>query len=281
MIKLLTFYKEIRVGSSLPLIVGGNDGIKYVVKARGSGDGVLASVVEWLSIKLGLLIQIPILKPEFLIIDTSFSLLAQDPEIRELLERSVGINFGTKYVEGVSIFNEQHVFDIDSNLKNNIFLYDLFLLNIDRSYKNTNMIINNNDLWCLDYSSSMTMKSLVEAKVYQQEEVFLREIKKHPFYSDEITANDFIEKIRCIEDKSISDIVEELPLEWIRQLNIAKETKEIISILRKGLIEKKNQVESLRIRLELLKTLEIETDKERNLRTLKNKNSFREKFGKI
>jgi len=40
MIKVEKLHKEIRTGSSLPLVVGGSDGKKYVVKLRGSGDGI-------------------------------------------------------------------------------------------------------------------------------------------------------------------------------------------------------------------------------------------------
>lgn len=87
--------------------------------------------------------------------------------------------------------------------------------------------------------------------------------------------------VKGIEDKSICNFVEELPLEWVSQLNTASETQEIRRIIAKNLIEKKNQVESLEKRLDILKTLEIETEEERKFRTLKNKNSFIEKFGKI
>jgi len=87
MIKIVEFYKEIRAGSSLPLIVGGSDGHKYVIKLRGSGEGVLANVVEFLSLKLGRLAQIPVLEPVCLFVETDFAKKANDPEIGELLNR--------------------------------------------------------------------------------------------------------------------------------------------------------------------------------------------------
>jgi len=267
----------------LPLIVGGSDGFKYVVKLRGSGDGVLANVVEWLGVKLGLLMQIPILQPELLMIDASFveETKDQDPEIVELLERSVGINFATRYLEDVTLLNERNSFSIDKALKSNIFLYDLFLLNIDRSPKNTNMILNGNELWCLDYSSSITMMSVVAGKNYRQEEIFLKEIKRHPFYNNEIIADDFIVRLKAIGDKAICDLVEELPEEWMQQLNVGKETRETRKTISDRLIDKKNETESLKKRLEILKALKIETEEERKLRVLKNKKAFEEKLGRI
>jgi hypothetical protein len=283
MIKLSKFYKEIRAGSSLPLIVGGSDGIKYVVKPRGSGDGLLANVVERLAIELGRLLQIPVLKPEFLIIDADLveEVRDLDPEIRELLERSVGINLGTVYLEDASTFNEQSAFHVDNNLKNNIFLYDLFLLNIDRNSRNTNMVISNNKLRCLDYSSSVTVRNLIDGKSYRQEEAFLKEIKTHPFYSDDIVVTDFIEKLKRIEDKDICDLVDRLPEKWVCQLNVGKEIGEMRKTIGERLLDKKNEADLLERRLEVLKRLKVETEEERRLRLLKNKKAFEEKLGRI
>ena len=73
MIKVAEFYQEIRAGSSLPLIVGGSDGHKYVIKLRGSGEGILANVVEFLSLNLGRLAQIPVLEPVCLWVEADFA----------------------------------------------------------------------------------------------------------------------------------------------------------------------------------------------------------------
>ena len=267
----------------MPLIVGGSDKFKYVVKLRGSGDGVLANVVEMLSIKLGRLLKIPTLQPEFLIIDKSFikEVKDQDPEIVELLERSLGINFGMRYLEDVTPLNEQNSSGIDNDLKSDIFLYDLFLLNIDRSPKNTNMIVKENKLWCLDYSSSVTMMSVVNGKTFQREEDFLKEIKRHPFYKNEIVANNFIEKLKSIEDKTICDLVEELPEEWVHQLNAGNRVREMRRMISLNLIDKKSEAELLKTRLEILRALKIETEEERKLRLLKNKKAFEEKLERV
>ncbi len=280
MIKAVEFYKEIRAGSSLPLIVGGSDGNKYVLKLRGSGDGVIANIVEWLSLRLGRLAQIPVLEPVLLSVDAGFAKKAQDPEIREVLKKSAGINFGTKYVEPASMYNERSAYAIDNVTKDNIFLYDLFLLNLDRNSENSNMIFNHLGLWSLDYSSAMTMRSCIDGKNYENLAI-LGEIKRHPFYRDNIHAHDFIRKFGEIEDSRLRDIVDELPEEWICHLNVADESRETKRIISKRLIEKKNEVNALMKRLDTLRVLRIETDKERELRALKNKEAFEKKFGKL
>ena len=280
MIKLLKFYKEIRAGSSLPLIVGGDNGVKYVVKLRESGEGILANFVEWMSNKLGQLLQIPLLEPEFLMVDQEFAQEAEDPEIVELIERSVGINFGTQYKEDTSSYNEEDCFAIDKALKNNIFLYDLFLLNIDRNSKNPNMIFSKNQLWCLDYSSSITMRSCLNGKTYQ-ERGFWQHVKRHPFYNDKINPQSFIERFKNVEEGDICSIVEQLPEEWVQLLNGRRETVETRRVIKNRLIEKKNNVKTLKRGLKELKDLRIETEDEERSRVLKNKETFELKFGKL
>ncbi|MCP4630278.1 MAG: hypothetical protein GY850_43225, partial [bacterium] len=199
MIKITNYYNEIRLGSSLPLIVGGDDGNRYVVKLNGSGDGVIANAIDWLSIKLGRLLHIPVLETQLLEIDSSFIGKDQDPEIIELVEKSSGLNFGTRYKEDTFLYSESRVPGISGELKDEIFLYDLFLLNIDRTAKNPNIIFRNHKLWCLDFSSSITMRSSIDGQSYQGL-LLLPHLKKHLFYHQDITAKDFIKRLKSIRD---------------------------------------------------------------------------------
>lgn len=75
----------------------------------------------------------------------------------------------------------------------------------------------------------------------------------------------------------MGDMIDELPEEWLGDLNMTKETKSSIS---KRLIEEKNNAATLLKRLDLLRILWLETEEERHLRTLQNKQAFEQKFGK-
>jgi hypothetical protein len=280
MIKAVEFYQEIRGGSSLPLIIGGSDGGKYVVKLRGAGDGILTNVVEWLAIKLGQLARLPVLEPALLVIDNEFAKQAPDPEIREVLEKSAGMNFGTKLVEGASILNEHKAFEVGASLKGEIFLYDLFLLNVDRNARNPNLIFNRNGLWALDYSSSMTIRSAIDGRNYEKLAV-LREIKRHPFYSHEIEAYDFVRRLREIPDESVRDVVDGLPDEWLDHLPVGKAAGDKRKTISRRLIDEKNHAHVLMKRLDLLKVLKLETDEERSLRMNRNRERFERKFGEL
>lgn len=277
MIKVVEFYQEIRTGSSLPLIVGGSDGQKYVVKLRGSGEGVLANVVEFLSLKLGQLAQIPVLAPALLLVEIALDQKAEDPETKELLARSVGVNLATRYLEGASVYNESSALLIDAELKDHIFLYDLLLLNIDRNAKNPNMIFNREGLRCLDYSSAVAMRSVITGRSYN-ELVLLKEIKRHLFCHEHLNAYAFIRKLKEISDRHINVITEELPEEWLGALKMPQASRRLIG---KRLIEEKNNAAMLLKRLDMLRILRLETEEERQVRTQQNKQAFEKKFGKL
>jgi len=277
-IRALQFYKEIRLGSSLPLLVGGDDGNMYVVKLNGTGDGVISNIVEWVASKMGELLQIPILQPVFISIDAGFAAQAFDQETRELLEKSIGINLETPYLPDAVIYSERNAAGIDEFLKQQIFLFDLFLLNVDRTDMNPNMIVHHGKLWCLDYSSAVEIRTSINGAPYR-EHVLLKCLKRHPFYRANLAAYHFVNRLKEISDYAIHEIVDGIPAEWIGKLKMAKHETEARRALMEKLIDKKKFGVILGKRLDLLKVLKVETAEETRLRTLENKKAFEQKYG--
>jgi hypothetical protein len=262
------------------LLVGGDDGNTYVVKLNGAGDGVLSNVVAWVASKLGGLLQIPILQPVFVAIDANFAEQAGDPETRELLEKSAGINLATPYLPDASTYNERHAQRIDDFLKQQIFLFDLFLLNVDRTDVNPNMIVHHGKLRCLDYSSAMEIRSSINGERYR-EHVILKCLKRHPFYSQNLTPYGFIKQLREIADESISEIVEGLPAEWIEKLKATKNATASRRAIAEKIVDKKQHGITIRNRLDLLRALNVETAEESSARSDANKKAFEEKYGRL
>jgi len=280
MIHVVKFYNEIRGGSSLPLVVGGSDGNKYVVKLRGSGDGVVANVIEWVAIKLGRLAGIPVVEPVLLEIDAGFGIHAEDPEIQELLDKSSGVNFGSRFIEAPSLRDDGRAAVIDTALQQDIFLYDLFLLNIDRNWKNPNILFDRHGLWALDFSSSLTIRGIIDGRNYEKLAI-LREMKRHPFYTSEVDAYDFVSRLQRIENAHIQGIIEEIPNDWLAQLRFEKRAPDPRIALGRKLIEEKNNAHLLFKRIDTVRILKAETDEERESRMLKNWKAFEQKHGKM
>jgi hypothetical protein len=183
-------------------------------------------------------------------------------------------------VEPAFTYNERSPHDVDDRTKTRIFLYDLFLLNVDRHAGNSNIIFNDRGLWCLDYSSALALRGAIDGKHYEALALF-KEIKRHPFYRSRINAHDFIRTFKAIAEGSLRDIVDTLPDEWIRHLPMAGEPWEVKRLISQRLIEQKNNVQVLLKRLDLLQVLKLETAEERRLRTLRNREAFERKFGKM
>jgi hypothetical protein len=278
MIHALHFHKELRKGSSLPLLIGGDDGNDYVVKLNGAGDGVLANMVEWVASKFGDLLQIPILQSVFVSIDGSFAEQAGDPETRELLEKSVGINLGTAYLPEATSYSKKYSHRIDDFLKQQIFLFDVFILNVDRTDVNPNLIIQDGKLWCLDYSSALAIRSSIIREPYRAH-VILKCLKLHPFYSQNLDPYGFINSLKEIPDESIHKIVDSLPAEWLDKLDVTKSDAEWRTMIAEKLIDKKQNGIELRNRLDLLQVLKVETAEEARLRSQANRKSFEQKWG--
>jgi len=240
---------------------------------------VLANVVEWVASKFGELLQIPILQPVLVNIDATIAEQAGDPETKELLEKSVGINLGTAYVPDAASYNTRYAQRIDGFLKHRIFLFDVFLLNVDRTDINANMIIHNDKLWCLDYSSSLAIRSSIIREPYR-EHVILKCLKLHPFYSQNLDPYGFIKSLKEIPDERIREIVDSIPPEWIEKLNGTKNDLESRRIITERLIDKKQHGIALRNRLDLLKVLKVETAEESSLRGDSKRKAFEQKWGR-
>ena len=282
MIHLKKFYQEIRNSSSLPLLVEGDDGIKYVIKLRGGADGAIANIIEWLSLQFARLIKIPALTPKLLVVDNDLVHQLDNAETRDIVEKSIGVNFGTVYVENAILFKPEDISRIDNHLKANIFLHDLFLLNIDRTLKNPNMIYDTqNQLLCFDYTSSMTMRFALTNVTHKFSDSFGKQIKKHPFYDDEISVDDFVARVESISPESLLDMIKEIPELWLTQLNLRNDIYQISKIILNNLLERINNVSFIHDDLKSLRNIQIESEQERQIRVKRNQQSFTDKFRKL
>ena len=150
----MRYITPLREGGSLPAVADADDGFKYVVKFRGAGHGVKALIAELIGCELARVLGFKV--PEIVIanLDEAFGRTEADEEIQDLLKGSQGSNIGLHFLSGAINFDPV-VTTVDSKLASEIVWFDAFMTNIDRTFRNTNMLIWHRELWLIDHGASL------------------------------------------------------------------------------------------------------------------------------
>jgi hypothetical protein len=153
-VDVVQYIQPLREGGSLPGIVEGSDGFRYVLKFRGAGQGKKALISELIGGEMARAIGLKVPELVFMNLDESFSRAEGDEEIQDLLKFSVGLNLGLHFLSGAITFDPL-VSEIDSLSASKVVLLDSIISNIDRTAKNTNLLIWNKELWLIDHGASL------------------------------------------------------------------------------------------------------------------------------
>jgi len=145
----------LREGGSLPAIVEGDDGATYVAKFRGAGQGTQALVPEIIVGTLARALGLRMPELVLLDLDASFGRTEPDSEIRELLARSTGLNLGVAYLPGALGFDPAALAGISGELASRIVMLDAFVMNVDRTARNPNLLWWQGELWLIDHGAAM------------------------------------------------------------------------------------------------------------------------------
>ncbi|OAB79854.1 HipA family kinase [Cochleicola gelatinilyticus] len=147
------YLQPLREGGSLPAIVKAEDGFLYVLKFRGAGQGKRALIAELLGGELARVVGLKVPELVFMELDDSFSKTEPDEEIQDLLSFSVGLNLGLHFLSGAITFDPL-VNTLDPVIASKVVLVDSLISNIDRTVKNTNLLLWNKELWVIDNGAS-------------------------------------------------------------------------------------------------------------------------------
>lgn len=148
------YITPLREGGSLPAIAAADDGFMYVLKFSGAGQGVKALIADLIGAELARSMEL--LVPELVLatLDEAFGRTEPDEEIQDLLKASTGLNLGVHYLAGAISFDPVS-WKPDALLASKIVWLDALLTNVDRSSRNTNMLIWNKAVWLIDHGASL------------------------------------------------------------------------------------------------------------------------------
>jgi hypothetical protein len=145
----------LREGGSLPAIVEASDGRRYVMKFSGAGQGPRALIAEILGAGLARAAGLPV--PDLALLDLAegFGRTEPDPEIQDLLRKSTGVNVGLRYLPGSIGYDPYAMPGIEPARASAIVWVDAYLMNPDRTLRNPNLLLWNEEIYLIDHGASL------------------------------------------------------------------------------------------------------------------------------
>jgi hypothetical protein len=149
------YVTPLREGGSLPGLMEADDLGTYVVKWRAAGQGVQVLVAEVVCGELARALGLPV--PALVTVDVAPELAVGEPdvEVQELLQRSAGLNLGLDYLPGALDF-EAGVASVEPVLAGRVLWFDALVGNVDRSWRNPNMLFWHGRLQLIDHGAALT-----------------------------------------------------------------------------------------------------------------------------
>ena len=148
------YVTPLREGGSLPAIAEADDGFLYALKFRGAGQGTKALIAELIGGEIARSLQLKVPELVFAHLDPAFGRTEPDEEIQDLLKASSGLNLALHYLSGAITFDPS-VTPVDALLASQIVWLDCFLANVDRTARNTNMLVWHKELWLIDHGAAL------------------------------------------------------------------------------------------------------------------------------
>jgi hypothetical protein len=209
----------------MPAIAEADDEFLYVIKFRGAGQGPRALIAELIGGEIARLLGLRIPELVFASLDEAFGRTEADEEIQDLLKFSVGLNLGLHYLSGAITFDPV-INKVDPLLASKIVWLDCFLTNMDRTCRNTNMLIWHKELWLIDHGASLYFHHSWQNWEEQAVKPFFL-VKEHVLLAEasELEASD-AEFRKILTSEQIRSIVAMIPDDWLSDENTFKTKQE-------------------------------------------------------
>ncbi|WP_407431297.1 HipA family kinase [Arcticibacter sp.] len=204
----------LREGGSLPAIAEADDDFLYVLKFRGAGQGVKALTAELIGCEIARTLGLKVPEVVFAELDEAFGRTEGDEEIQDLLKFSRGLNLALHYLSGAITFDPV-VNTVDPLLASKIVWLDCLLTNVDRTARNTNMLMWHNELWLIDHGASLYFHHSWSNWEEQARKPFVQ-VKDHVLLN-EATQLEAVDKdfTAVLTPQRIQSIVGLIPDEWL------------------------------------------------------------------
>lgn len=152
-VRVTRYVTPLREGGSLPGIVEADDLGTYVCKFRGAGQGLRVLVAEVIASELARRVGLRTPRLVVLDLDPAIARYEADEEVQDLLDASEGENLGIDFLPGAFGFTDEAWPDADEAAR--VLWLDAFCANVDRSWRNPNLLVWPQQLWVIDHGASL------------------------------------------------------------------------------------------------------------------------------
>jgi HipA-like protein len=149
------YVTPLREGGSLPGLMEADDLGTYVVKFVGAGQGRKSLIAEVISASLGRSLGLAV--PDLVTVEVDPALAAGEPdqEVQDLLRASGGTNLGVDFLPGALDFDPTAT-PVDADLAGRVLWFDALIGNVDRSWRNPNLLSWHHTLQLIDHGAALT-----------------------------------------------------------------------------------------------------------------------------
>jgi hypothetical protein len=148
------YITPLREGGSLPGLVEADDRGTYVIKFTGAGQGRKTLVAEVVAGELARRLGFRVPRLLTLDLDPDLGLGEPDERVQELLRSSGGTNLGMDFLSGALGFDPL-AFPVDPGEAGRIVWFDALVNNVDRSWRNPNLLWWHREVWLIDHGATM------------------------------------------------------------------------------------------------------------------------------
>jgi hypothetical protein len=141
-----------------PLLISGVDNLTgekgdYVVKFRKAERmSEEASMRELLASFIAMQMEIPVVEPAIIDVSTGFLELLKGNDAWAVANKSLGYNYGSKYIrEYVTLILNKGLTNSQIPFAQDVFAFDMFIQNSDRTNNKPNLLTNGTDIIILDH----------------------------------------------------------------------------------------------------------------------------------
>lgn len=150
----IRYVTPLREGGSLPGVVEADDLGTYVMKFHGAGQGRKALIAEVIAGELARRLGLRVPEQVLIDLDPAIGRHEPDPDVQDLLKASPGWNLGVDFLPG-SLGFDPLGWSPDPGFASRLLWFDAFIGNVDRSWRNPNMLVWHGDVWLIDHGASL------------------------------------------------------------------------------------------------------------------------------